>query len=52
MNDFWNKSFQLAPCNDLDFDLSLLHDQLILPPGGQQLSEFACEVYSYTVVST
>ena len=45
--------FQLAPCRDLSFDLDLLQGQFILPTrGGQQLSEFACRVYFYTVVST
>ena len=48
----WNKSFQLAPCRDLNFDLDLLQGQIILPPGGQQLFEFTCKAYFYIVGST
>ena len=51
MNDPWKKSFQLAPCRDLCFDLDLLQGQFILPARGQ-LSEFACKVYIYTVIET
>ena len=50
MNDPWKKSFQLAPCRDLCFDLDLLQGQFILPARGQQLSELACKVYIYTVI--
>ena len=50
MNDPWNKSFQLAPCRDLCFDLDLLQGQFILPARGKQLSELACKVYIYTVI--
>ena len=41
MNDPWKKSFPLAPCRDLCFDLDLLQGQFILPARGQQLSELA-----------
>ena len=34
MNDHLKKSFQLAPCRDLSFDLDLLQGQFILPTGG------------------
>ena len=50
MDDPWKKSFQFAPCRDLCFDLDLLQGQFILPARGQQLSEFACKVYIYTVI--
>ena len=50
MNDPWKKSFQLAPCRNLCFDLDLLQGQFILPARGQQLSELACKVYIYTVI--
>ena len=50
MYDPWKKSFQLSPCRDLCFDLNLLQGQFILTARGQQLSEFACKVYIYTVI--
>ena len=34
MSDPWKKSFQLAPCRDLSFDLDLLQGQFILPNRG------------------
>ena len=50
MNDPWKKSFQLALCRNLCFDLGLLQGQFILPARGQQLSEFACKINIYTVI--
>ena len=41
----WKKSFQLAPWRDFNFDLNFFQGNLFCPPGGQQLSEFACKVY-------